>query len=347
MNDPFRIGVSPDFFAEARDYSVPVMQEYLDPVSYIHYEPLPVAGGNVATRDALAAYDAIFALGVHLPAESVRGAERLTLIARWGVGYDRIDVAALTEAGIALCITPTGVRRSVAEAILTFILALSKNLMLQDRVARAGLWRGGLPKLGRNLPGRVLGSVGCGNIGQELFRVAGPLGFRRLLACDPAVTQDQVAKLGVEMVDMETLFRESDFVAVNTPLSAATTGLIGERHFRLMKPAAFFINTARGPIVQHDALVRALRERWIAGAGIDVFPTEPVPKDDPILELDNVIVAPHALAWTEELMRDNGVEACRQALAVSRGEIPSSVVNREVLDRPGFRNKLARYRRNA
>lgn len=111
----------------------------------------------------------------------------------------------------------------------------------------------------------------------------------------------------------------------------------------MMKPSAFFINTARGPIVEHQALVTALREKWIAGAGIDVFPVEPPPKDDPLFGLDNVIVAPHAMAWTNELMRNNGIEACDNVLAVARGEVPGGVVNRAVLDHPVFQQKLARY----
>jgi len=110
-----------------------------------------------------------------------------------------------------------------------------------------------------------------------------------------------------------------------------------------MKPTAYFINTARGPIVQHEALVDALRQKRIAGAGIDVFPVEPPPQDDPLFAMDNVIVSPHALAWTQELMRDNGVEACQNVLALSRGELPGGIVNREVIDRPAFQKKLARY----
>jgi phosphoglycerate dehydrogenase-like enzyme len=131
---------------------------------------------------------------------------------------------------------------------------------------------------------------------------------------------------------------------VNTFLNDSTRGLVGERYFRMMKPTAYFINTARGPIVQHQALVKALKEKWIAGAGIDVFPTEPAPPHDPLYELDNVILAPHALAWTRNIMHDNGVEACGHVMKIARGEIPDSVVNREVLDRPGFRKKLERYR---
>jgi phosphoglycerate dehydrogenase-like enzyme len=255
-----------------------------------------------------------------------------------------IDVPALTRAGVALSITPAAVRRPVAEAIFTFVFALAKNLPLQDRVTRRGGWRGDLPKMGLSIQDTTLGSVGFGNIGQDMFRMARSMGFGRFLACDPFASKETARELGVELVDMNTVFRESDFVAVNTFLDDSTRGLVREEHFRLMKPAAYFINTARGPIVQHDALVRALRENWIAGAGIDVFPVEPPPKDDPLFALDNVIVAPHAMAWTDRLMRDNGFEACDNVLKVSRGEPPGGVVNREVLDQPEFRGKLERFR---
>ncbi|MGH9720740.1 MAG: NAD(P)-dependent oxidoreductase [Bryobacteraceae bacterium] len=344
MSGAFRIGVTPDFYTEAKGKFEQVLESQVAGVPGVECGPMPPQPGKLATPEALNQFDAVFWLAVRITPESLRGVDRLAVVARWGVGYDMIDVDALTEADVMLTITPNGVRRSVAEAILAFVFALIKNLPAQDKLTRAGGWRGDLTMLGRNIPGHVLGSVACGNIARELFRLARPLGFSRLLACDPYVKQEEVADLGVEMVDMETLFRESDFVTVNTLLNAQTRDLIGRQHFEWMKPSAYFINTARGPIVQHDALVEALRTRRIAGAGIDVFPQEPPPKDDPLFALDNVIVTPHALAWTHEIMRDNGIEACRNVLAIARGELPGGIVNKEVVDRPGFQKKLARYR---
>lgn len=341
MNPDFKIGLTPDFYTDAVGMFERVVEEQFQ--GQAAYQPLPPQPGKVATPEALDQFDALLALALKITAASVQGVQRLTVIARWGVGYDMIDVDALTEAGIALCITPQGVRRPVAEAELTLIFALAKSLFHQDRLVRSGQWRKGLA-LGVDIHGKVLGSVGCGNIGKELFRLARGLGFSRFIACDPAVPPAEAAGLGVEIVDMDTVFRDSDFVTVNTLLNASTRDLIGERHFRLMKPTAFFINTARGPIVTHESLVRALRERWIAGAGIDVFPEEPPSPDDPLFELDNVILSPHGLAWTENIMRDNGVEACGHILTVMRGQIPQSVVNREVLGSPLFLKKLERYR---
>ena len=341
--DKFRVGITPDFYTDAKGYFEGPVEEVFGDVPWIEVVRMPAQPNRTATPEALDQFDAIMNLALHMTAESLKGVERLAIVARWGVGYDRIDAAALTQADVALSITPKGVRTPVAEAILAFIFALSKNMFRLDRMARAGKWRDELGELTGDIRGSVLGSVGCGNIARELFRLARPLGFSRLVACDPFVKRSEVEHLGVELVDMDTVFRDADFVTVNTFLNDTTRGLVGERHFRLMKPTAYFINTARGPIVQHGALVKALKEKWIAGAGIDVFPTEPPPANDPLFALDNVIVAPHALAWTRNIWHDNGVEACGHVLKIARGEIPENVVNREVLLRPGFQRKLERY----
>ncbi len=337
MKNPFRIGLTPDFYTDGKGTFEDLLERTQSAVPGLEFAPMPPV-------DALASFDAIFALAIKVTAESLAGVSRPTIIARWGVGYDSIDVDACTAADVALTITPGAVRRPVAEGILAFIFALLKNLPEQDRVIRAGKWRPSLSRFGRSIPGHVLGSLGCGNIAKEMFRLAGPLGFARMIACDPYADAQDAAALGVELVDLETLFRESDIVTVNTLLNPQTRGMVNERLFRLMKPTAFFINTARGPIVDHDALVRALRERWICGAGIDVFPVEPTPKDDPLFALDNVIVTPHSMAWTHDSMRDMGAEACESVLAVARGDNPGGVVNKEVLTRPGFRKKLESYR---
>ena len=347
MTNTFRIGISPDFYVDAKGYFEDVVEKMFAGAPGVEYASMPPQPNKTATPEALDQFDAVVALAIRVTPESVIGVNRLAVISRWGVGFDAINVDALTAADIMLCNTPKGVRRPVAEAILTFAFALSKQVFQLDRMTRAGKWRGDMPGLLGDIRGCALGSVGCGNIARELFGLARPLGFTRLLACDPFVTQEQVKDLGVELVDMDTVFRESDFVSVNTYLNDRTRGLVGERHFRLMKPSAYFINTARGGIVQHDALVKALKEKWIAGAGIDVFPTEPPPKDDPLFALDNVIVSPHALAWTNAIMHDNGVETCSHVLKVAHGEVPDAVVNREVLDRPGFRKKLESYRQRA
>jgi phosphoglycerate dehydrogenase-like enzyme len=340
----FRVGITPDFYTDAKGRFEAALETKLGAERFVVHEPMPPQPDKLATAAALDQFDAIFSLGLRITRQSLRGVDRLVLVARWGVGYDMIDVPALTEAGIALAITPQAVKRPVAEAILTLIFALSKDLREQDRLVRGGQWRGSLRRLGVTVQGRVLGSVGCGNIAREMFSRAQSLGFGRFLAYDPYVRPEAVSPLGVELVPLEEVLRASDYVAVNTLLNESTRGLIAEPQLRLMKPSAFLINTARGPIVDQRALTRALQEKWIAGAGLDVFEKEPVDPDDPLLKLDNVILSPHGLAWTEEIARDNGLEACDNILSVARGNAPPGIVNREVLDHPAFQAKLERYR---
>jgi phosphoglycerate dehydrogenase-like enzyme len=338
----FIVGVTPDFAVEAKGLYESQLAAKLTTAEIV-WELMPELPGNAVTPEIADRYDAIFALASWFRADGIQGCKRLAVIARWGVGYDRVDTKALTENGIALAITPNAVRTPVAEAIFTLMLAVAKNLRIQDKITRAGKWRGDLPRMGVNLRGRVLGSVGCGNIGKEMFRLAKPFGFSRLLAYDPFLTQSQVDDIGVELVSLDTVMAESDFVTVNAFLNEQTTGLIGERQLRLMKRNAYFINTARGPIVDQAALIRLLQDRAIAGAGIDVFEAEPPPKDCPLFQLDNVILTPHALPWTEEIARDNSLEACDNMLAVSRGEVPPGLVNKPVLDNPLFKAKLAAH----
>ncbi|MBL8176003.1 MAG: hypothetical protein JNK48_15100 [Bryobacterales bacterium] len=344
MPNIFRVGITPDFYTDAKGRFEAALESKLAGVPGLEFAPISPQPGKAMTREAADEFDAIFALGIPFTRESVAGCRRLALIARWGVGYDMIDIPAITEAGILLAITPNAVRRPVAESILAYIFALSKNMKEQDRITREGKWRGQLSRLGTCLAGRTLGSVGCGNIAQEMFRLASGLGFGRFVAHDPYANPDAAAKLNVELTSMDEVFRASDFVAVNCLLNEQTRGLIGAEHFRLMKPTAFFINTARGAIVRQADLTAALREKWILGAGIDVFEKEPVDAEEPLLSLDNVILAPHALAWTEEIARDNGLEACDNILDLFGGRIPHGAVNRAVLETPEFLRKLERYK---
>src|SRR5580704_1256303 len=159
----FQVGISPDFYVDAKGHFEAALDRKLGSQPGIEYVPMPPQPGNVATPEALNQFDAILSLAMKITAESLRGVDRLALVARWGVGYDMIDVPALTAAGVALAITPNAVKRPVAEAILTLIFALSKNLPALDRSVRAGKWRGNLPRLGVGVVGKVLGSIGCGN----------------------------------------------------------------------------------------------------------------------------------------------------------------------------------------
>jgi phosphoglycerate dehydrogenase-like enzyme len=338
---PFRIGITPDFVTQVSGVLDPGIEEVLKPATGVEWEYMPDTAG-IAVAEILNRYDAAIALDYRFPAESFRGVERLAIIARWGVGYDRIDVPACTEASVILAITPDSVGRPVAEGALGLIFALAKNFRTHDRNCRAGRWREQAP-MGFNIAGKTLGVVGLGNIGRELFRLARGVGFRRLLAYVPGAPIAEEIAAGVEYTDLDTVMRESDFISIHCPLNEKTRGMIGARQLALMKPTAYLINTARGAIVNEPALITALREHKIAGAALDVFETEPVPAGHPLLELENVILSPHVIARTHECVRDTSLSACRSVVAVSQGNAPPYIVNRKVLDRPGMKEKLARY----
>jgi phosphoglycerate dehydrogenase-like enzyme len=204
--------------------------------------------------------------------------------------------------------------------------------MTKDRLVRSGRWDERMQHFGTGLSGRVLGSIGVGNIGAELFRLAAPFAMRHI-ACDPYVTQQAVRPLGVTLVDLDTLFREADFLCVNCPLNDETRRLVGARQLALMRPTAYFINTARGPIVDERALYEALAARRIAGAGLDVFEQEPTPADNPLLELDNVIVTPHHVCLTDECIDTVAASVFSACRDLAHGRVPRNVVNQQVLGR--------------
>ena len=196
---------------------------------------------------------------------------------------------------------------------------------------------------GRELRDRTLGVIGLGGIGRKIIELLRGFGMNPPLAYDPFVAPETVAQSGVRLVGLEELLREADFVSIHCPLNDKTRGLIGARELAWMKPGAYLLNTARGGIVDEDALYTALKERRIAGAGIDCFAQEPVTSPHRFCELDNVLLAPHCLAWTEELFRDIGRAACQVMVDLSLGKPPHGVLNPEVLDRPRFQQKWSRY----
>jgi phosphoglycerate dehydrogenase-like enzyme len=198
--------------------------------------------------------------------------------------------------------------------------------------------------MGVGLVGRTLGSIGVGNIGAEMFRLAKPFDMK-FIAHDPYADPKIAAELAIELVDLDEIFARSDIVTVNCPLTEETRHLVNAARLGLMKKTSYFINTARGPIVDQAALTKVLMERRIAGAGLDVFEEEPTNPDDSLLKLDNVILAPHALCWTDQCFAGNGAADVRAVLDIQHGRVPRGVVNREVLDQPRFRARLEDYRR--
>jgi phosphoglycerate dehydrogenase-like enzyme len=325
----FRIGITADVLSS--DGQPIFGRDVLGLLDQPHVEWEYMDKGVELTPAQVARYDAICAMIIRVTPASFAGKDRrLKLIARFGVGYDSIDVPACTRAGVILTIAPDGVRRPVATSALTFVLMLAQKVLIKDRLTRAGRWGEKLDHIGTGLTGRTLGSIGIGNIGAELFRLARPLEMKHI-AHDPAADPAIATELGIRLVDMETLFRESDFLAVNCPLNEHTLGLVSERLLALMKPSAYLINTARGPIVDERALLAALVNKRIAGAGLDVFEEEPTPASNPLLRLENVIVTPHGICFTDECMQGLAQSAFHAALDVAAQRKPPYIVNSEAL----------------
>ena len=343
MSDVFRVGYTKDFLG-------PNGTVGWGDIGLSGYDGVPgLEFGYLAENEKVisaanaAGYDALGVLGGQITAELLDHAPRLAIVARFGVGYDNVDIDAATRNDVVVTITPDGVRRPMAATAMTFILALSHRLLQKDRLTREGRWAEKLDYMGDGVTGKTLGLIGLGNIARDLLGLAAPWGMRHL-AHDPYVTPEQAAAAGVELVDLETLLRDSDYVVILCRLTDETHHLINRERLALMKPSAYLISIARGPIVDEVALHQALVTGVIRGAGMDVFEQEPVDPANPILTLDNVIVAPHALCWTDECALGNGTGLRDSILDVRRGIAPRHVVNREVLDSPRFKEKLAAYR---
>lgn len=342
MTRPTRIGITKDVIDADGNFIAPgpglrLLDDMQDVEYTLFHEHL-----DEVTPQQIEGYDMVFSLTPKWTTGSLKGNDRLVSVHRFGVGYDMIDVPALTAAGVGLCITRDAVRRPVASATLTFILALSTRLHLKDRLIREGRWAERAKHHGIGLVGKTLGLVGVGNIGHEVFRLTAPLEMKHI-AHDPFVTPRDLSDVRVQMVDLDTVLRESDFVSICCPLNEQTHHLIGESELRKMKPSSFLINMSRGPVVDETMLIRALQEGWIQGAGLDVFEQEPVSPDNPLLAMDNVILAPHSLAWLDQTFTGMWDDILRQMNDIRRGDAPSGLVNVEVLNSPAYQWKLKRF----
>ncbi|MCY4319386.1 MAG: hydroxyacid dehydrogenase [Alphaproteobacteria bacterium] len=262
----------------------------------------------------------------------IGNAERLKIVARHGVGYDAVDVSALTEAGVPLAVVGTANSITVAEHSLFFMMALAKRALLYDRELRKGNWdiRFQVPAL--DLAGRTVLILGFGRIGRRLVPLCTAMGMT-VLVHDPYVIQDAIATAGaIPVQDWRAALPEVDFLSVNCPKNEETDGMVGVAELAAMKPTAFVVNTARGNIVEEKALYDALKSRTIAGAGIDPFVVEPPPADEPLFELENIIVSPHSAGVTEESMFRMGAAAAQNVVDCFDGKLdPANVINTEVL----------------
>jgi D-3-phosphoglycerate dehydrogenase len=341
MIQPFRVGVTRDFLKPDGTLGFgDIGLAKLEAQPGISWEFL--AENHAELPAAIAdQYDALLVLAPKVTRQTVAGSQRLAVLARFGVGYDSVDVPACTENGVLLTITPGGVRRPMATSALAFLLALSHKMLIKDRLTRTGRWTERLDHNGVGLTSRTLGVIGLGNIGREVFRLAQPLEMRHV-GHDPYVKPDAAAASGVQWLPLDELLRTADFIVVTCALTPETRHLLNAARLAFLKPTAFLISIARGPIVDQAALTRVLEEQRIAGAALDVFEQEPVSPDDPILKFDNVIVAPHAICWTDEMFLGNGREALQSILDFAAGRAPQYVVNPEVLQQVKQHPKLLR-----
>lgn len=279
--------------------------------------------------------------GTAVTSSSLEPKCRLLAIVRVGVGCEDIDLTACTNAGVAVVLPAEAVIRPTAVAALTLMLALATRLIEKDRLTRSGAagWDRRSELQGWNLHGKVLGLVGCGGIGSQFATYARTLGMD-VIAFDPALSTADAKDLGITLQDLPQVLSGSDYLSIHCPLNAETRHLINQERLGLMKAETCLINTARGGIVDQEALYTALSTGRLRGAALDVFDPEPLPASEPLLKLDNVIFSAHALNWTHELdqeIADANIEAINALLT---GRLPDKIANPAVLSNEFFRRKF-------
>jgi len=273
-----------------------------------------------STRDELARH-------FHAGADLLQRTPNLLIVSTNGAGYDTVDVKACTERGILVVNQAGGNAESVAEHVLGMMLMLVKRAIDCDRALRAGTLGNRADFTGREAFGKTIGIVGIGNVGRRVAELCGGLLRMQVIAYDPYVDAEEMRRRGARKVELDELLRSADFVSINCPLTEETRKMIGAREYALMQPTAYFITTARGFIHDEAALAEALREKKIAGAGLDVWDKEPPPAGHPLLKFDNVIATAHTAGVTREARANMGKIAAEQVLAALDGRPVARIVN--------------------
>jgi len=268
-----------------------------------------------------------------IDAEVMDAAPYLSIIAQLAVGYDNIDINEATKRGIYVTNTPEVLTETTADFAWALMMAVARRVVEADNYVRKGKWKVGWhPEmfLGYDVHGSTLGIVGLGRIGSAIARRA--KGFNmRILYYDTIRREDIEKELGIIYTDLDNLLKESDFVTLHVPLTNETRHLINEERLKLMKKNAIIINTSRGPVIDEKALYKALKEKWIAGAGLDVLEKEPPLKDNPLFQLDNVIVTPHMAWYSIDSLTEIQRKAAEEVARVLSGQLPINLVNKDVL----------------
>jgi D-3-phosphoglycerate dehydrogenase len=286
-----------------------------------------------AARDEIAPH-------FHVHDDLIKRAPNLLIVSSNGAGFDPVDVEACTRAGVLVLNQSGGNAHSVAEHALGMLLTLSKRIIEADRLLRRERDVNRNALIGNEAQGRTIGIVGIGHVGRRIAELCKGLLGMKVLAYDPYLSAAEIAARGGEKVELDELLRRSDFVSINCPLTKESRGMIGAKQFALMQPHAFFITTARGFIHDEDALLQALREKRIAGAGLDVWSKEPPPPEHPLLQFDNVLASPHTAGVTREARENMGRIAAEQILDALDGQRPPRIINPEVW--PHYSERFAR-----
>ena len=272
------------------------------------------------------------------------GQPKLRIVAQYAVGFDNIDLECATKYGVYVTNTPGVLTEAVADFTWGLILAITRRIVEADAFVRSGEWYSKktgwhpLMMLGFEVNGKTLGIIGMGRIGRAVAERAKGFKMKILYYDAYRLPPEMEEKLGAEYVPLETLLKESDIVSIHVPLTKETYHLISEKELKMMKSTAYLINTARGKVVDTEALVKALKEKWIAGAALDVFEEEPLPPDHPLTKLDNVVLAPHAASATTETRTKMAMLVAENLIAFLKGEVPPTLVNKDVVKvrKPGF-----------
>ena len=280
-----------------------------------------------AAREA----DAIITRFAPITRRVLEAVPKCKVIARYGIGYDNIDIDAATDNNILVVNTPDFCLEEVSNHVIMLILACAKRLQLFSNYAKQGRWHEWrqiqLPMV--SIYGQTLGLIGCGHIATMVAKKARCFDLK-IIGYDPYLDKSLAMELGITLMKLTELLSEADFISVSTPATKETWHLIGEEQFKQMKPSAYFINTARGSVVDESALIKALQEKWIAGAGIDVFEKEPVDSDNPLLNMDNVIVTPHTAFYSDKALERVRLSVGQETARVLCGKWPQNVVNDKV-----------------
>jgi glyoxylate reductase len=314
---------------EIPERGLEIIRQHFDAEIWHEYAPPPkkVVIEKARDVDALATL-----LSDKIDAEVFDAAPKLKIVAQLAVGFDNIDIPEATKRGIYVTNTPEVLTDTTADFAWTLLMALARRVVEADKYVRTGQWKVGWhPAMlqGRDVYGATIGVVGAGRIGYAVAKRA--TGFDMKILFYDVIPRPEIEKLGAKKVDLDTLLKESDFVSIHVPLMKETHHLINAEKLKLMKKTAYLINNSRGPVVDEKALYQALKEGRIAGAGLDVFEQEPTPMDNPLLKLDNVVVAPHISSASYETRSEMAKMVADNLVAFFEGRKPPNLVNPDVM----------------